>query len=94
MHAVVKRSDNQVSCYLDKEVAILNLESTLYFGLDEVGAFIWQRINEPNSVIAICEAVVDQFQVDDKQSKSDVIAFLEELEKAGLIQLGPPRRKI
>jgi hypothetical protein len=37
----VKQSTEQVSCNLNGEIAILNLKSTLYFRLDEVGACIW-----------------------------------------------------
>ena len=43
----VKKSPHQVSTGLGDEVAILNLQSTLYFGLDEVGACIWQELEEP-----------------------------------------------
>jgi hypothetical protein len=33
---MVQQSTEQVSCDLNGEIAILNLKSTLYFGLDEV----------------------------------------------------------
>lgn len=32
---VVKRSDNQVFCVLDNEVALLNLDRARYFGLND-----------------------------------------------------------
>jgi hypothetical protein len=35
LSTVVKKSKEQVSCSLNDEVAILNLKSALYFGLDE-----------------------------------------------------------
>ena len=50
LSTVVKRSKHQVSSCLDDEVAILNLESGMYFGLDEVGAFIWEALNEPQAM--------------------------------------------
>lgn len=87
LSTLVKQSSDQVSCNIDREVAILNLKSTLYFGLDDVGSFIWQMMREPTRVVEICKAIVDQFEVDEAQSQVDVMAFLGELDKVGLIEL-------
>ena len=37
---VVRKSPAQVSCVLNEEVAVLNVEKALYFGLQGVGAHI------------------------------------------------------
>jgi Coenzyme PQQ synthesis protein D (PqqD) len=91
---VVKQSKHQVFCNLDDEVAILNLKSTLYFGLDEVGAYIWQALSEPRAVNELCKGVLDQFDVEETRCNSDVIKFLTELDHAGLIECLPsPQRQ-
>jgi len=79
LSTVVKQSKHQISCNLDDEVAILNLKSTLYFGLDEVGAYIWQALSEPRAVNDLCKAVLDQFDVEEARCNTDVIEFLTEL---------------
>jgi hypothetical protein len=84
---IVKQSKNQVSCCLNDEVAILNLESTMYFGLDEVGAYIWEALNEPRPVSEICGMVLDKFEVDKVACTADVFNFITRLEKAGLVEL-------
>jgi len=89
LSTVVRRSRDQVSCSLNDEVAMLNLKSALYFGLDEVGAWIWQELKEPRSAIELCDAVLDRFEVDKAQCQAHVLEFVTELEKAGLVELMP-----
>jgi Coenzyme PQQ synthesis protein D (PqqD) len=85
----VKQSKDQVSCKLNGEVAILNLKSTLYFGLDKVGAYIWEALREPRKVSELCATVLDRFDVDEDQCRTDIFGFLTQLEQAGLIELVP-----
>jgi hypothetical protein len=87
---VIKQAKHQLSCRLDSEVAILNMKTTLYFGLDEVGAFIWQSIQNPQSVDEICRAVINRYEVDKAQCWTDVLGFLNKLEEADLIETLPP----
>jgi hypothetical protein len=86
---VVKQSKDQVSCNLNDEMVILNLKSTLYFGLDEVGAYIWQALSEPRAVSELCKAVLDRFEVDEARCHTDVFEFLTQLDHAGLIESVP-----
>lgn len=81
----MKQTEQQVSCSLNGEVVILNLKSTLYFGLDKVGAFIWERLSEPQTVSDICKVVIDRYDVDQERCHVEVIEFLAKLHAAGLI---------
>jgi len=83
---VLKKSAQQVSCNLDNEVAILDLQAACYFGLNEVGAFIWQLLDEPRSVQGICDSVVEEFSVDQATCQADVVRFLSSLQQAGLVE--------
>jgi len=82
----VKQSADQVSCNLDDEVVILSLVSSLYFGLDEVAACIWDAMRESAKPGEICQKVMDRFDVDEEQCLADVLGFLEKLANANLIQ--------
>lgn len=83
---VVKRSDNQVFCVLNDEVALLNLDSALYFGLNGTGAHIWRRLEKPCRVSDLCEDVLAHFEVAPDACRQDVLAFLNGLKEAGLIE--------
>lgn len=89
LSTTVKQSKDQVSCDLNEEAAILNLKSTLYFGLNEVGAYIWQLLSEPRAVSEVCKAVIERFDVDEARCHTDVFGFLAELDQAGLIETAP-----
>jgi Coenzyme PQQ synthesis protein D (PqqD) len=84
--SVFKRSVEQVSCNLDEEVAILDLEKSRYFGLAGVGAHIWAALEQPRSVGEICDSVVDHFDVTPEVCRDDVVKFLTNLQEVGLVQ--------
>ena len=84
---ILKKSAQQVSCNLNDEVAILDLKGALYFGLNDVGAHIWQLLDEPRSVDRLCSAVVEQFDVEPEACQADVLRFLAGMQEAGLIEV-------
>ncbi len=81
-----RKSAHQVSCTLDNEVAILDLKAAHYFGLNEVGAHIWQFLDEPRSVDGICRSVSEQFDIGPADCQADVSRFLASMRDAGLIE--------
>ena len=84
---MVKQSTKQVSCNLNGEIAILNLTSALYFGLDEIGACIWEAMAEPRKVSELCERVLERFNVEEEQCQADVVEFVRKLDEAGLLEI-------
>ena len=66
--SIVKVADEQVSCDLAGEAVILHLKSGEYFGLNEVGARIWNLIQEPKRVDAVLESVLEEYEVEPDQS--------------------------
>jgi hypothetical protein len=84
---VVKRTAGQVSCVLNDEVAVLNLDRALYFGLKGVAAHIWDMLQEPRSVAEICDDVTAQFDVASDVCRADVSSFVISLCNAGLVEI-------
>jgi hypothetical protein len=84
---IVKQSTEQISCNLNEEIAILNLKNTLYFGLDEVGACIWEAMSEPRKVSDVCKRVLERFDIGEEQCQADVIEFVGRLDEAGLVEI-------
>ena len=70
-------------------VRALNLATGTYYGLDRVGATIWQHIQTPASVREIGTALVTQYEVDPDTAKSDLVSFLTEMMHEGLVELVP-----
>ncbi|NJM75617.1 MAG: lasso peptide biosynthesis PqqD family chaperone [Acaryochloridaceae cyanobacterium RU_4_10] len=86
-NSIVVASPDQVSSDLAGESVILNLKSGTYFGLNEVGSSIWQLIQEPKAVCDICNAILEEYEVDAQTCESEVQALLEDLLAAQLVEI-------
>ena len=87
LETLVQASPDQVSCELDGEAAILNLETGVYYGLDPVGAAVWKLLDQPRSVASICDVMLERFDVDSGRCARDVFELLETLAAGGLIRV-------
>ena len=70
---------------VDAEAVLLNLDTMLYYHLDEVGAFIWERIEAGEPPDRIAEAIAETFAVDAATARRDLDPLLESLVRAGLL---------
>jgi hypothetical protein len=82
-----KRSAQQVSCKIDDEVAILHLDKAMYFGVQGVGVQIWEALEQPRSLADLCSLVSGEFDVSPGECEADIVAFLANLEKEGLVEV-------
>jgi len=85
--SIVRKTTRQISCQLTGEAAILNLESGIYYGLDEVGARVWALLNEPRRVAELRDAVVEEFDVEAERCERDLVALFTSLADAGLVEI-------
>jgi hypothetical protein len=84
---VVVVTPSSVSADMGGEEIILNLKTGIYFGLDEVGARIWSLLKEPRSVASILETLLAEYDVESERCKADLLALLENLSGAQLIEV-------
>lgn len=83
-------SPRQVSTTLNDDATILGEEAGQYFGLDGVGARIWELVQEPVQVSAICTTVCDEYDVTPETCERDVLALLGALRAQGLLDVRGP----
>jgi hypothetical protein len=55
--------------------------------VDVLGARIWTLIEQPASVASIRDAIVADYDVDDATCERDILAFLEQMREAGLVEI-------
>lgn len=72
---------------VDDEMVILNTESGEYFGLDEMGALMWQHFSQDDSIQETFERISAIYEVESEQLQNDIFTFIQKLENAGLIQI-------
>jgi len=85
--SVVVAAKDQVSCDLAGEAAILNIKNGVYYGLDSVGARIWNLVQEPRAVIDIQDAITNEYDVERERCARDLVDLLEKLLAEGLIEV-------
>ena len=67
------------------ETVILNLESGTYYGLDPVGARMWQLLGEGKSLGEVCEIMLEEYDVARERLEQDLLNLAGELAGKGLI---------
>lgn len=83
--AKVSVSPSQVTSELDEEAVILDMKKKIYYGLEPVGARIWQMIQEPKTVDEIVNALVEEFEVEEDVCLQDCVSFISELKEKELV---------
>jgi len=78
-------SDDVVFRELDGEAVILNLDSGIYFGLDDVGTRFWQLIEQDGRVALALEALESEFDVETEVLRADVDRLVAALVEKGLM---------
>ena len=67
------------------EVVLLNLQSGVYYGLDQVGSRVWQLLMQSRGVDDVCAALLDEYDVSAETLRADVERLVGELSDKGLV---------
>ena len=87
VHAIVVAASEQVSCPLGEEAAILSLKNSVYYGMNPVGARVWELLKQPKSVAELRDILLEEFEVDEERCGKDLLALLGTLRGEGLIEV-------
>ncbi len=87
LHAIVVAASEQVSCALGEEAAILNLKNSVYYGMNPVGARVWDLLKQPRSVAELRDTLLEEIEVDEERCGKDLLALLGTLQGEGLIEV-------
>lgn len=84
--AVIAAKD-LISCELIDEIVILNQESGVYYGLNQVGAFIWNLLKVSRTVDEMRDLVINEFEVSSDLARQDVLELLRKMADKGLVDI-------
>jgi Coenzyme PQQ synthesis protein D (PqqD) len=70
-----------------EEMVLLHLESGIYFGLDAVGAHVWQLIQAGKSLRQACDALIEEYDVSREILEQDVLALARDLVDKKLVNV-------
>lgn len=69
------------------ETVLLDLNSEIYFGLDDIGTRIWQLIQEHSDLDKVYDIMLEEYAVNAEQLEKDLNELTEKLAEAGLIEI-------
>lgn len=78
-------SDQAIANAVADETVILHLGNGTYFGLDSVGARLWDAIKAGLPPVSVCDNLLEEYEVDQATLQADLRALLAELADNDLI---------
>lgn len=85
-HFLVNNSEIAAKVF-DGEVILINLSTSGYYSMDNVGGFIWEMIGKHYRFGEIIESVVALYQVPNQKSGQDIEYFIMTLTMHGIISV-------
>ena len=70
---------------LDEEAVVLDVNSGIYYGLNEIGARVMDLLKEPISLGDIMNTMLEEYEVEREQLEHDLTAFLQVMKDQQLI---------
>ena len=83
----VVRSNEPASAATGDSLVMFSMEKGSYYGLNDIAAAIWKRIESPVAVAALCADLEKDFDVPLDRCEADVLGFLQKLEAKGLVRI-------
>ena len=84
---VIARSEELVSSDLNGETVLMSVQNGKYYGMDAIGSRIWALIEQPRSLLNVCEILLGEFDVDRERCERDVLKFINKLAKDNLVKV-------
>jgi division protein CdvB (Snf7/Vps24/ESCRT-III family) len=83
----IKLSPNVLFQEVRGETVLLNLDNEKYFGLDETATFFFKLLQDDGDLKKAFNTMLDEFEVDAEQLKTDLDNLVEKMLEAGLIEI-------
>ncbi|MGI9182284.1 MAG: PqqD family peptide modification chaperone [Longimicrobiaceae bacterium] len=91
LHSRVVAAPDHVACDVAGQALILSLKDGIYYGLDPVGAQIWELLKEERTITEIRDEIMRLYEVEAERCEGDVLELLEQMREWHLIEvLAPP----
>lgn len=93
LDACVRLPDHVVHRSFIAETVLLNLKNGHYHGLNPVGGFMLEALNESTSVREAVERVAEHYQEDPERVEADLLALCQRLLEQDLVEVVEPDRR-
>lgn len=83
---VFRKNENFVFRQIDDETILVPIKNNVgdmgaIYNLNEVGAYVWERLDGERSLVDIKNMVAGRFEVSSEDAENDLVAFVNQLAK-------------
>lgn len=82
---VLHRTREVLYTALGSEGVMMDLDAGNYYGLNRVGARVWELLEQPRTVAEVASSLEEEYAVDHAESLEAVTAFVAALMEHGLV---------
>lgn len=80
------RNPDLIGATIDDELVMMSVDHGQYYGLGGVGPRVWELIEEPRSFEELIDQILEEFEVSREVCENDMVEFLQQMEKLGLVE--------
>ncbi len=81
-----KCADHTEAVEMEGEWVVLDSEKYLITKLNEVGGWIYSRIQAGDTLEILVQAMSSEYDISEEQAKQDILVFVDQLVQCGLIE--------
>ena len=83
----ISRSGDLLEAQVDGELIGLSVKNGTCYGFNATATRIWALICEPSSFGALCDALVQEYQISPEMCERDVEHLLTDLQRDGIVTM-------
>lgn len=87
LNAILHIPANISFSIVGEDAFLLNTQTNKYYGLEKVGARLWQLLNDGGSLKDAYQIILTEYEVNPAQLEHDILELLEDTQKHGLIEV-------
>ncbi|HNX51550.1 MAG TPA: PqqD family protein [Thermoanaerobaculaceae bacterium] len=84
---VVQSSGRQTVADLGTDLAVLKLDTSVYYTLSGSARWIWELLRNPTPVAEINRQLCERYDVEPARCREEVLTLLEQLVDEGLVEV-------
>jgi hypothetical protein len=89
-YSTPRQSSRCAAQVVEGEAVLLDLQGRQLVGLNSVGSFVFGLIDGAHDLASLSAAVAQRFEVELRQAELDVVAFVEDLQRRGFVEVAEP----
>lgn len=83
----LSRNSELIFSKIDNEIVLLGIQNGEYYNLNEIGAFIWELLSNPMTLVEVTNALVENFEITPEECYQDIEPFIIETLKKGIFNV-------